>query len=86
VPLPDAAARREILNIYLNKMSLGKINVDAVLSATDSFSGADIKSLVTEAGYFAIRDSRGKVSQSDFDSALEKLKKEDDNEFKKMFN
>jgi proteasome regulatory subunit len=36
-------------------------------------TGADIKALCTEAGMFAIRDNRDKVSSRDFEQALDKM-------------
>ena len=36
-------------------------------------SGADIKSICTEAGMFAIRESRIKVSSQDFFQSIEKV-------------
>jgi SpoVK/Ycf46/Vps4 family AAA+-type ATPase len=49
VPPPDADARREILRINLRDRPVGKIDLARLVSATDSFSGADIKGLVDRA-------------------------------------
>jgi transitional endoplasmic reticulum ATPase len=44
VPLPDAVARRKLLDIYLSKRPLGPgIDLDALAARLDGFSGADIK-------------------------------------------
>jgi len=40
---------------------------------TDGATGADIKAMVTEAGMFAIRDSRDYVTMADFEKAVEKV-------------
>jgi len=37
-------------------------------------SGAEIRSVCTEAGYFAIRESRKKISMADFRQAIKKVK------------
>jgi proteasome regulatory subunit len=74
VPLPDEAGRREILKIHTKNLNMHKINTQELVLATDSLSGAEIKSVVTEAGYFAIRDNRTKVTQEDFNLALEKVR------------
>jgi proteasome regulatory subunit len=51
------------------------------------FSGAEIKAACTEAGYFAIRNNRTKVTHHDFLCAIDKIKKEDieGDEFAQMF-
>jgi proteasome regulatory subunit len=52
---------------------MNKVNVAQVVEAMEGFSGAEIKSVVTEAGYFAIREGRNKVTEEDFLSAVEKV-------------
>ncbi|MCF2240495.1 26S protease regulatory subunit, partial [Halobacterium salinarum] len=47
---------------------------------TAEFSGAQLASLATEAGMFAIRDDRDEVHRQDFDDAYEKLVAEGDTE------
>ena len=49
VPPPDADARREILRIHLRDRPVGKIDLGRLVSATDAFSGADLKGLVDRA-------------------------------------
>jgi proteasome regulatory subunit len=44
---------------------------------TEGFSGAELESLATEAGMFAIRDGRTAVQRQDFDDALEKVSTDD---------
>ena len=76
VPLPNFKGRKEILQIYLKKMKLcEEINVDLLASLTDGFSGAELKSLTTEAGYIAIRKDKRCVSNEDLMEALEVIKK-----------
>jgi transitional endoplasmic reticulum ATPase len=44
IPLPDLPARRKMLDIYLGKRPLSAdINLDALASRLDGYSGADIK-------------------------------------------
>jgi len=43
----------------------------------DDFSGAEIKAVCTEAGYFAIRENRIKVIAKDFFGAIDKVKQEE---------
>ena len=49
VPPPDADARREILRIQLRERPVGRVDLGRLVSATDGFSGADIKGLVNRA-------------------------------------
>ena len=43
----------------------------------DGFSGAEIKAVCTEAGYFAIRKNRTKIIQKDIIQAIQKVKQTD---------
>ena len=80
VPKPNDEGREQILEIHTEDMNisdavdLGEVARDL----GDDYSGADIASLATEAGMFAIRDGRSAVEEEDFESASEKLEKTDD--------
>ena len=71
----------------MNKMKMNKINVDKLTALMKNFSGAEIKSTATEAGYFAIRNKRTKVKQEDLEKAIIKVKskEKEDDEYKKIF-
>jgi proteasome regulatory subunit len=73
-PIPDEGARVTIFKIHTKGMNLAK-NVDLAVFAknTSMSTGADIKSMCTEAGMFAIRDAREQVTQSDFEKAIAKV-------------
>jgi transitional endoplasmic reticulum ATPase len=44
VPLPDLAARRKLLDVYLSKRPLApEVDLNALATRLDGFSGADIK-------------------------------------------
>ena len=51
----------------------------------DYFSGAEIKAVCTEAGYFAIREERGSVTHDDFLGAIEKVRFEEDDDSEVFF-
>ena len=59
-------------------MNLRNVDFRKIAALTNSFSGAEIKSVCTEAGYFAIRSKRTHVGQEDFLTAINKVKKGDD--------
>ncbi|MFD1585981.1 proteasome-activating nucleotidase [Halorientalis brevis] len=74
VPNPDREGRERILEIHTQDMSLADdIGLGAIADQTDDFSGAELASLATEAGMFAIRDERTTVTTEDFEDALEKI-------------
>ncbi len=74
VPLPNEDGRREILKIHTKNMSFDEeADVDLLASLTDGLSGADLKAVCTEAGMFAIRQQRDKISVDDFMDAIEKV-------------
>ena len=75
VPEPEAEGREKILEIHTRDMNVADDVDFATLAAeTEGFSGADINSLTTEAGMFAIRDDRTEVREQDFHDALQKLR------------
>ena len=86
IPIPQFEERAEIFRIHSKNMSLHNIDLNFLSSQTDKFSGAEIRSACTEAGYFAIRDKRTKIVKSDFLKAIKKIKQgEEDKRYKSMF-
>ena len=88
VPPTDKEGRRAIFQIHTKSMTLVKINENKLLDLMEEFSGAEIKAVCTEAGYFALREKRTKVTQADFEQAVEKVKRLEELEGKdylKMF-
>ncbi|GAA0551685.1 proteasome-activating nucleotidase [Halorubrum ejinorense] len=78
VPEPAAEGRERILEIHTRDMNVADdVDLGAVAQNLDGYSGADIASLATEAGMFAIRDGRTEVTQADFEQAREKLRDAD---------
>ncbi|MBI2548168.1 AAA family ATPase [Candidatus Woesearchaeota archaeon] len=79
VPNPDKDGIREIFKIHTKPMNLDqKVRVEDLLVKMKDFSGAEIKAVVTEAGYFAIRKNREKVCEEDFLNAIRKVKREEE--------
>lgn len=87
VPLPNEDARKEIFRIHTKNLKTARINIDEVIKTMEGFSGAEVKAAITEAGYFAIREGKTKVTEDHFYRAIEKLKEDDaeDQEFKQIF-
>ena len=86
VPLPSKEGINEIFKIHTREMSLEKINKEKLIDGMDEFSGAEIKAVCTEAGYFAIRDNRTKVTMKDFERAIEKVNEEESTEGRDYMN
>ncbi len=81
VGMPNEEGREEVFKVHTRRMSLKNVNLTEVVNLTEGFSGAEMKAICTEAGFFAIRDDREYVTQADFSQAVEKLKalEEDEN-------
>ncbi|AFZ80972.1 26S proteasome ATPase subunit, putative [Theileria equi strain WA] len=74
IPLPNEAARVEILKIHSKKLTKqGDIDYEAVCRLCDGFNGADLRNVCTEAGICAIRAMRDYIIEEDFFKAARKL-------------
>jgi len=80
VGLPDEEGRLEVLKVHTKKMNLQKIDLKEVAAAMIDFSGAEVRAVCTEAGFFAIRENRDHVTQKDFLEAIEKVRFDDEEE------
>ncbi len=86
VPLPTEEGIREIFKIHTSRMNMGKIDEDLLVNKMKELSGAEIKSIATEAGYFAIRAKRNKIREEDFLKAIAKVRtEEEDKSYKEIF-
>ncbi len=75
VPLPDRRGRLEILKILAKKVRIGgDVDLEYIARITEGMSGAELKAVVTEAGYMAIRDGRKEISVEDMIAAVEKVR------------
>ena len=73
VGLPDQEGRLEILKVHTAAMNLKRVKLKEAADKMENFSGAEIQSVCTEAGYFAIREEREFVTNNDFMKAIEKV-------------
>ncbi|ELP86271.1 26S protease regulatory subunit, putative [Entamoeba invadens IP1] len=72
--LPDIDGRSEIFKIHTKPMSVAKdIRYDLLARLTPNATGADIQSVCTEAGMFAIRARRKVITERDFLDAIDKV-------------
>jgi proteasome regulatory subunit len=78
VPKPAAEGREKIFAIHTRGMNLADdVEFETLAEMADDFSGAEIESLTTEAGMFAVRDDRREVQMGDFEDAFEKITEDD---------
>ena len=74
IPIPSFEARSEIFKIHAKRMNMDQtVNLEELGVHTEGATGADIKSICTEAGMFAIRDNRDIVTMPDFEKAINKV-------------
>tara|TARA_Y100000310_G_C20608226_1_gene776648 strand:+ start:135 stop:1289 length:1155 start_codon:yes stop_codon:yes gene_type:complete len=89
VDVPEAEGRTQIFKIHTRNMKLDKnVALSDLVTRTDGLSGAEIHAICTEAGYFAIRDSRIIIKKNDFLEGIEKVKqleKDDAEDHVRMF-
>lgn len=77
-PNPNEAARLDIVKIHSRKMNLTRgINLQKISDKLGGASGAEIKSVCTEAGMYALRERRVHVNQEDFEMAVAKVMAKD---------
>ncbi|KAK9452674.1 P-loop containing nucleoside triphosphate hydrolase protein [Dipodascopsis uninucleata] len=74
IALPNEVGRLEIFKIHASTVSKqGDIDYEALVKMSDGFNGADIRNVVTESGFFAIRDDRDYIVQDDLMKAVRKV-------------
>ena len=78
-PHPNEKARFDILKIHSRKMNLVRgIDLMKIAMMMTDASGAECKACCSEAGMFALRERRMHVTQEDFEMAVAKVMKKDD--------
>jgi cell division protease FtsH len=74
VDRPDLSGRLKILEIYAAKVKLDtEVDLKEIATRTPGFAGADLANLVNEAALLAARNKREKVTQPDFNEAIERV-------------
>ena len=74
VDRPDLAGRLKILEIYAAKVKLAdEVELKQIATRTPGFAGADLANLVNEAALLAARNRQEKVTQADFNEAIERI-------------
>ena len=72
--LPDLEGRTQIFRIHAKTMNMDKnIRFELLARLCPNSTGADIRSVCTEAGMFSIRQRRKSISEKDLLDAIEKV-------------
>ena len=72
--LPDLEGRTQIFKIHARTMNMDKdIRFELLGRLCPNTTGADIRSVCTEAGMFAVRARRKSISEQDLLDAIEKV-------------
>ncbi len=73
--LPDLIGREEILKIHTRKLTIEHdVDLKLIARTTTGMSGADLANLCNEAALIAAKDNHNKVTKSDFEEALDKIR------------
>jgi proteasome regulatory subunit len=79
VPNPDKEGIKQIYKIHMKTMPMEKkVNMEKIYDLSLDLSGAEVRAVTTEAGYFAIREDRDVVTEDDFLKAILKIRKDED--------
>ncbi|MCT9094413.1 proteasome-activating nucleotidase [Haloarchaeobius sp. HME9146] len=82
VPEPNGEGREQIFAIHTRNMNVADdVDFGALADRTGGYSGAEIESVCTEAGMFAIREGRTEVREVDFTEALDKIERDDGSDY-----
>ena len=71
---------------YFFELPVRFFGLAKIIKKMGKFSGAEIKAVCTEAGYFAIRQNRSKISESDFLEGIIKVNRREQEEGKDYMN
>ena len=86
VDAPDVDGVEQIFNIHTGEMDMEDLNTARLFTQMEGMTGAEIEAVCTEAGYFAIRDDRTKLSQEDFEQAVDKVRRQESREGEDYLN
>jgi hypothetical protein len=73
IPLPDAACRRRLFELYAQKLALGAVDWSHFIDRTEGASGAFIRELLRKAALFAADEPSQTVEHRHLNQALHEL-------------
>ena len=73
IPLPDADARRRLLELYARGLELDGVDLDAVVARTDGTTASFFRELLRKAALATVEAGRTAVTGADVDTTLDEL-------------
>ena len=73
IPLPDAAARRRLLELYARGLDLAGVELDPVVARTEGMTASFFRELLRKATLAAVEAGHTTVTAADLDTALDEL-------------
>ena len=73
IPLPDAAARAKLIELYARGLQFDVTDVGAIVARTDGVTASFVKELLRKAMLVAAADGRTNVTDADVGAALDEL-------------
>lgn len=74
VDLPDIKERKEIFDVHIKPLKLGKdVKIEFLAQQTPGFSGADIANMCNEAALIAARKDKKSIEHQDFLDAVDRI-------------
>ena len=73
IPLPDAASRRRLLELYARGLELDGVDLEAVVARAEGFTASFFKELLRKATLASVSEGRPTVTGADVDGALDEL-------------
>ncbi|HEX5633040.1 MAG TPA: hypothetical protein VFX50_07420, partial [Gemmatimonadales bacterium] len=73
IPLPDAGARRRLLDIYGRGLDLTLSDVEGIVGRTEGVTASFVKELLRKAALAALDAGRQRVTDADVHGALDEL-------------
>jgi ATP-dependent 26S proteasome regulatory subunit len=73
IPLPDASARRRLLELYARGLELDAAALDATVARTEGMTASFFKELLRKATLAALAAGREAPAPADLDAALDEL-------------
>ena len=73
IPLPDASARRRLLDLYARGLELDGVDLDEIVNRTEGMTASFFKELLRKAALASVAAGRPSVSSADLEGALDEL-------------
>jgi cell division protease FtsH len=70
---PDVHGREGVLRVHTRDKPLGEVDLGLIAQQTSGLTGADLANICNEAAIFATRREAAKITNGDFDSAIERV-------------